>query len=214
MQETPPRVGEYRTVVVDPPWAYGSAKSGGKPGSAEGQYRTIGNQGREINRRTGAGIENLIGVTPIGEWTATDAHLYLWVTNPKLPFAFQLIDAWGFVYKTTLTWVKTTKTGVPIKNGMGWFFRGCTEHVLFAVKGRLPIDTAKREKNVIHARREGHSVKPQSFAQMVERVSPGPYLDVYARRQRMGWDAWGDEVEDDAPLFSAGCRKDPIGTPD
>src|ERR1700749_1034148 len=124
-------MSKYSVLVVDPPWSYGS--STGRTRTAEFHYETIGKNGKEINRRTGAGIDGIIAATPVSVMAADDAHLYLWTTNPKLPFAFDVMAAWGFDYKTTLTWVKVRQDGGIHGGGMGWFFRGATEHVLFGV---------------------------------------------------------------------------------
>lgn len=202
----------FDVVVVDPPWAYG--RDTGRTRTAEHHYKTIGAEsGGEINRKTGAGIERIINTTPIGEWARLDSHLYLWTTNPKLPFAFPVMSAWGFEYKTCLTWVKTTKDSRPIQNGMGWFFRGITEHILFGVRGSRPIPAALRRPNYVEtaltdeeeeafmlghtfpAMRGAHSEKPAAFYELVETVSPdAARLDVYARKARIGWEVWGDEV--------------------
>jgi N6-adenosine-specific RNA methylase IME4 len=177
---TPP----YSTIVADPPWMYQKDTSGGaKPGAAEAHYSTM--TMREI------------AALPVADLAADNAHLYLWVTVPRLygdrdDRSFlppDLMAAWGFEFKTMLTWVKD---GSP---GMGWYFRGCTEHVLFGVRGDLPIESANRERNVFTARREGHSGKPSSFLDLVERVSPGPYVELFCRRPRFGWDAWGHGYE-------------------
>lgn len=184
----------YDVIVVDPPWAYGS---GGAPSrTAESHYKTIGNNGKEINRKTGAGIDSIIKSVPVEQWSAKNSHLYLWATNPKLPFAFDVMRAWGFEYKTTLTWVKTAVSGAPIRSGMGWFFRGATEHVLFGVRGNKPIAPALRQPNILLAGRGEHSEKPDEFYRILDAIySPGDRrIDVFARRVRAGWDAYGNEL--------------------
>jgi N6-adenosine-specific RNA methylase IME4 len=186
--------GLYEVIVVDPPWAYGSDT--GRPNrTAESHYSTIGFNGREINRRTGAGVEAIIGATPVRTWAAKNCHLYVWVTNPKLPFVFRCIEAWDFTYKTLLTWRKTT-TERRVRNGMGWFFRGATEHVAFAVRGRMPIPSGCRKANIFDARPRGHSVKPDEFYDLLDSIytSGERRIDAFARRRRLGWDAWGHEA--------------------
>ena len=185
---------KYDVLVVDPPWAYGSDT--GRPNRvAEAHYGTVGNKGKEVNRNTGDGIEEIITSAPVGEWAAGNSHLYLWATNPKLPFAFAVMKAWGFTYKTTLTWVKTAKTGAPHGGGMGWFFRGATEHVLFGVKGNKPIPSALRKPNVILAPPTGHSVKPDAFYDLLDGIyADDTKIDIFARRARQGWTVWGDEA--------------------
>jgi N6-adenosine-specific RNA methylase IME4 len=175
----------FGVIVVDPPWAYGSDT--GRPNrTAEAHYRTIGANGKEINRRTGEGIQAIIESAPVAEWADAKSHLYLWATNPKLPFAFSVMSAWGFDYKTTLTWVKTRADGGVSGGGMGWFFRGATEHVLFGTRG-----------GVILAPATIHSAKPAAFYELLDGIY-GPEmrkLDVFARRHREGWQSYGDELE-------------------
>lgn len=185
---------EYSVLVVDPPWSYGSDT--GRTRTAEHHYKTIGNGGKEINRKTGAGIEGIIATTPVIELAARDAHLYLWTTNPKLPFAFACLDAWGFEYKTMLTWVKTKRDGSVHGGGMGWFFRGATEHVLFAVKGKKGIPSGLRRPNAVLAETGGHSEKPVEFYDLLRGIYPDGerMIDVYARKPHPRFDAWGDQA--------------------
>ena len=170
----------YRTIVADPPWRYGEARK--HPTSAEGQYPTMG--------------ASEIAAVPVAELSENDAHLYMWVTNPVLteqrwigPNACQIARSWGFEPKALLTWIKSEHGA-----GMGFFFRGDTEHVLFAVRGQLPIPASRRISNVFRGQRGAHSQKPEAFLDLVESVSPGPYLELFARRQRLGWDTWGNEA--------------------
>lgn len=171
----------YATIVADPPWTYDNARgtqtrsTGGRSKTtAAGHYPTM--------------TTEEIAALPVGGLAAPNAHLYLWATNTLLEQAFPIMRAWGFRYVTMLTWVKT---GAP---GLGFSFRGHTEHVLFGVRGKLPIPPEKRETNVFTAPRRSHSQKPEAFYDLVERVSPGPYLELFARRNRLGWDTWGNEA--------------------
>jgi N6-adenosine-specific RNA methylase IME4 len=185
---------KYSVIVVDPPWSYGSDT--GRTRTAEHHYETLGNEGKEINRRTGAGVESIIAATPVPAMAEADAHLYMWVTNPKLPFAFRILDAWGFTYKTMLTWVKTKRDGGVHGGGMGWFFRGATEHVLFAVKGRKPIPSGLRRPNVVLAETGEHSEKPSEFYDLLREIYPPDerMIDMYARQAHPRFDAWGNEA--------------------
>lgn len=135
-----------------------------------------------------------IAALPVQDFAADDAHLYLWVTNPRL-FAEahdkgigprEIMDAWGFRYVTLLTWLKP---GL----GLGYYFRGCTEHVMFGVRGSAPIPGELRVANYFEGPRTEHSRKPDVFLDLVETVSPGPYLEMFSRRARLGWDVWGNE---------------------
>jgi N6-adenosine-specific RNA methylase IME4 len=125
---------------------------------------------------------------PVGEMAAEDAHLYLWTTNRYLPAAFDVVKAWGFRYTKTLVWCKT-----PRGLGPGGTWSQSTEYVLFARRGSLAT-TQRYDTNWFNwPRQRGHSKKPEAFLDMVEATSPGPYLELFARRNRLGWDTWGNE---------------------
>lgn len=175
----------YRTIVVDPPWEYRQKFAG--PGKATSFWTK--------NRRAGKGAAAAYGcmtqaellVLPLQEWSDDNAHLYLWTTNQFMIEAHELAAAWGFQVKTILTWVKR---GIR----MGFYFRNNTEHVLFGVRGsqrtlRRDVPTAFNSNAP-----RNHSEKPAAFYDMVESMSPGPYLNVFARKHRFNWDAWGNEV--------------------
>jgi N6-adenosine-specific RNA methylase IME4 len=117
---------------------------------------------------------------------ALNSHLYCWVTNNHLPSGLWLVDALGFRYITLLTWAKD-------RFGLGQYFRGQTEHLIFAVRGRLPAKV-KTCTTLLNSKRGRHSAKPEAAYQAIEDVSPGPYLEMFARTHRPGWDAWGNEV--------------------
>ena len=160
----------YRTIVVDPPWAY--PETGGR-GGTDMHYRNM----------THADLLAL----PVGQWAEPDqAHLYLWTTNAFLVQAHELAAAWGFEQKTVLTWVKSPGIGI------GHYYRNTTEHVLFCTRGNLHLLRRDLKTHFI-APRTRHSAKPAAFYDLVESASPGPYLDVFSRTQRMGWDTYGLE---------------------
>jgi N6-adenosine-specific RNA methylase IME4 len=168
----------YCTLVVDPPWRY-QANNGMGIRTAEAHYPTMSTEE--------------IASLPVGNLAAENAHLYIWVTNPILTRQRESIAgrmdvaniarAWGFEPKSLLTWVKS-EAGA----GMGWYFRGDTEHVLFAVRGTLGISAENRVSNVFRGKRGFHSAKPDAFFDLVEKVSPGPYAELFARCARLGWD--------------------------
>ena len=119
------------------------------------------------------------------------AHLYLWVTNNFLEDGFKVLNAWGFQYVTTITWMKD-------KQGLGQYFRGITEHCLFArTKDKLPykLDDGKRCQGVsgFFAERGEHSAKPEKMREMIEKVSYMPAIELFSRRKVDGWDCWGNE---------------------
>jgi N6-adenosine-specific RNA methylase IME4 len=167
-QRSDPLIGTYRTIAIDPPWAYSNKAT---RNAAANHYRTM----------TQDELENL--EVP----AADDCHLYLWVTNNFLRDGLDLLESWGFAYKTMLTWVKP-------QFGLGNYFRSATEHVLFGLKGSLPTN-GKDVPNWFKANRTKHSEKPDLFYDIVERVSPEPRLEMFARRRRLsGWDVWGHEA--------------------
>lgn len=136
------------------------------------------------------------------EWCLPDAHLYLWVTNNKLLDGLKVVESWGFTYKTLITWAKD-------RFGLGQYYRGQTEHVIFAVRGCLPyrqreIDNKRAQGRTLIdgfdvPRNEAHSVKPEVMRQWIEAVSHPPYLELFARRRVEGWDCWGNEIEVNEP---------------
>lgn len=188
----------YATIVADPPWSFRNAW-GTRRGNAgfynNGDARVLRGPGAAANYKTLA-IEQLARL-PVGEWAEPNAHLYLWSTNAHLCEARIVAAAWGFRYITLITWLKP-------QMGMGNYFRGATEPVLFCVRGRLPVK--RRDlRNVIEAPRTRHSEKPDAFYELVEQASPGPYLDVFARRLREGWHVYGDDVLESLPLVDLGA---------
>lgn len=163
--------GLFQTIVIDPPWDWGDEGDVNQLGRAKPEYTTM-----PIDE-----IERL----PIARISDNNCHLYLWVTNRSLPKAFRLIDAWGFRYITCLTWVKPYI-------GMGNYFRGSTEQVLFAIKGSQPLKRHDVGTHFEAPRGVGHSAKPDEFYRLVETCSYAPYIDVFGRKAREGWAVWGE----------------------
>lgn len=168
--------GKFSVITADPPWRYGNAAT---RGSAEDHYPTMS-------------VEEICALSgQVKEWAADNCHLYLWTTNGFLREAFEVVDDWGFTYKTCLTWVKP-------QIGMGNYFRVSTEHVLFGVKGNLPVQD-RTLSNWFESPRGRHSAKPEMFYTLVQKASPGPYLEMFARVdgrlfRRDGWKFWGNEA--------------------
>jgi len=133
-----------------------------------------------------------IAALPVGDLAAPDAHLWLWTTNAFLAPAFDVLRAWGFTYLTTITWVKPS--------GCGAWFAGTTQHCLFGYKEKCVFPGRRYAPTHFLAAPKRHSVKPEQFYGLVEEVSAGPRLELFARRHRLGWSAWGNEVESTVPL--------------
>ncbi|MEW8193919.1 MAG: MT-A70 family methyltransferase [Candidatus Thiodiazotropha sp.] len=164
--------GVYSTILIDPPWDWGD----------EGDQDQLGRARPDYNTLSFEDLKNL----PVGELADDDAHIYLWITNRSLPKGFELLSEWGFRYITAITWVKP-------HYGMGNYFRGQTEHILFGVKGSLPL-LRKDQGTVFHADRgpNGHSSKPVELYDIIESCSPGPYLEMFSRTDRHDWTHWGE----------------------
>lgn len=183
--------GGVACVAADPPWPYDDRLPGRGRGAAKHyDLMTVKDIG-------------LLGLA-LRPKLADNVHLYLWTTNAFLPEAWQVARLWGFNPKTLLTWVKTRSgsSELPARElsgrlqiGMGHYFRNCTEHVVFAVRGRLP-PAHRGLPTVFFAPRTQHSVKPDAAYEIFEAMTPpGPRLDMFARRRRPGWTAWGNGVE-------------------
>lgn len=144
---------------------------------------------------------------------AEQCHLYLWVPNALLHEGLDVMDAWGFTYKTNIVWHKVRKDGGPDGRGVGFYFRNTTELVLFGVRGQLrTLKHGRRQVNIIKSRKREHSRKPDELYEIIEACSPGPYLELFARGQHSEkWTVWGnqsDEYEPDWPTYSNHSKSD------
>lgn len=163
---------KYATIVIDPPWDWGDEGDQDQLGRARPDYSTMSIE--QLERLDVASLSDV------------DCHIYMWITNRSLPKGFRLLEAWGFRYITAITWVKP-------HFGMGNYFRGQTEHVLFGVKGSQPLKRKDVGTVFTAARGDGgHSSKPKEFLELVESCSPGPFLEMFSRSHREGWVSWGE----------------------
>jgi N6-adenosine-specific RNA methylase IME4 len=165
---------KFSTILIDPPWDWGDEGDNDQLGRSRPTYGTMS-------------IEQLLNM-PVGDYADENCHLYLWITNRSLPKGFRLLEAWGFRYVTCITWVKPYF-------GMGNYFRGKTEHMLFGVKGSSQLKRADAP-TCFNAPRgpNGHSSKPLEAYSFIESCSHGPYLEMFARSERPDWTSWGAEV--------------------
>jgi N6-adenosine-specific RNA methylase IME4 len=159
----------YRTLVADPPWTFGSAPT---KADARKHYDTMA-------------LHELCGL-PVEALADDDAHLWLWAVNGLMEEAYRVTRAWGFFPTTLLTWCKK-------QPGVGHYLRNNTEHCIFATRGRPMVPEAKPISTWYVWPRGDHSAKPDAFYDLVERVSPAPRCELFARRARFGWDYWGDQ---------------------
>lgn len=182
----------YKTIVADPPWSYPE----GWPETSTSDASVFNKAGvpRAKQERTGLPYAAMsldeIAALPVADLAEPDAHLYLWTTNRYLFDARVVAEAWGFRYSQTLIWAKT-----PMGKGPGGAFAQNAEFILFCRRGKLPYVT-KQDSVWFNWKRGGsgaHSKKPDAMLDLVEATSPGPYVELFARRARFGWDYWGDE---------------------
>jgi N6-adenosine-specific RNA methylase IME4 len=140
---------------------------------------------------------------PVHEIVADTAHLYLWVPNALLPEGIRVLDRWGFQYKSNIVWHKIRKDGGPDGRGVGFYFRNVTELVLFGVRGRnaRTLAPGRRQVNFLATQKREHSRKPDELYRIIESCSPGPYLELFARGQRKGWQGWGNQSESYYPTW-------------
>jgi N6-adenosine-specific RNA methylase IME4 len=175
--------GKYATILADPPWRFSN-----RTGKMAPEHRRLS--------RYGTLTLEEIAALPVAEATEARAHLYLWVPNALILEGLDVMRRWGFVYKTNLVWHKVRKDGGPDGRGVGFYFRNVTELVLFGIRGSMrTLAPGRRQVNFLKTQKREHSRKPDEFYAIIERCSPGPYLEMFARSTRPGWTSWGNEVE-------------------
>lgn len=185
----------YATIVADPPWKVAAGRTIGAYEKRDGRqlFGVKDNAARPLAYPS----MTVEAIAALQVPAAPDAHLYLWTINKYLRDAFDIAAAWGFEYSTTLVWAKN-----PMGGGLGGAYGISTEFCLFCRRGSLATkgDVPTTWFNWKRPYKNGypnHSAKPPEFAELVESVSPGPYLEMFARDKRLGWHSWGDEIASD-----------------
>lgn len=175
----------YRTILADPPW----------------DVQQVG--GRGADRHYSLLSLDRIKAMPVSDLATSDAHCWLWVTNATLRIGYDVLEAWGFVPRSPLTWVKP-------RLGLGNYLRNATEHLILGTRGASPVKF-RAQATWMFAPLQDHSHKPEEQYSVIERVSAGPYLELFARRRQSGWDAWGNEIDSDisVPGFPVPSDKRP-----
>lgn len=172
--------GKYGAIYADPPWRFETWSPEGMGRAAENHYPTM--------------AQDEIEALPVGDLAADDCVLFLWAVAPQLPQALAVISAWGFEFKTIgFNWLKTTKDGEKFAMGTGYWTRANAEICLLATRGspqRLNNDV----EQAIVTPRGLHSEKPEEIAERIERLVPGPYIELFARTPRDGWHVWGNQL--------------------
>lgn len=187
----------FKTILADPPWNLQQVGARG----AEAHYQLM-----TLDR---------IKALPVGDLAAPDAHLWLWVTNATLRAGFDVMETWGFTPRSPLTWVKP-------RIGLGQYLRNATEHLILGTRGSAPVKY-KAQPTWMFAPLQAHSHKPEEQYAVIERISDGPFLELFARRRppsSANWSVWGNEIGSDIsilgyPVPSDRQRRTPrLGGPD
>lgn len=167
----------FQTILADPPWDVQ-------------QKGALGAQ-RHYSLMTLERIKAL----PVADLAVPAAHLWLWVTNATLRDGYDVMEAWGFTPRSPLTWAKP-------RLGLGTYLRNSTEHLLFGTRGNAPVNY-KAQPTWMFAPVQDHSHKPEEQYSIIERVSGGPYLELFARRRppsNADWSVWGNQIDSDIVL--------------
>lgn len=179
----------YGAILADPPWQFNCwADSDKAHGTANSHYNTM----------TKEDIANL----PVADLAADDCCLFVWICWPNLLESLETIKSWGFTYKTcAFSWMKADVSTLNLFSdpvdaymGLGYWTRANSEVCLLATRGKPKRLNADVRQGIIAPRRE-HSRKPDGIHERIERLVAGPYLELFARQKRAGWDVWGNQTD-------------------
>ena len=174
----------YAAILADPPWRF--LNRTGK----------VAPEHKRLSRYDTLSLEEIKQI-PVQSVAGNKSHLYLWVPNALLPDGLEVMKAWGFTYKSNIIWHKVRKDGGPDGRGVGFYFRNTTELVLFGIRGSMrTLDPGRSQVNIIRTQKQEHSRKPDELYDLIERCSPAPFLEIFARGKRQGWDVFGDQAEE------------------
>ncbi len=181
---------KFATVLADPPWQF--------------QNRTgkMAPEHKRLQRYPTMSLQEIKDL-PVEAIAADTAHLYLWVPNALLAEGMQVMEHWGFTYKTNIIWYKIRKDGGPDRRGVGFYFRNVTEIILFGVRGKnaRTLQPGRSQENIISTRKREHSRKPDEQYALIEACSPGSYIELFARGRRKDWFVWGNQAEEYTPSW-------------
>jgi N6-adenosine-specific RNA methylase IME4 len=174
---------KFQTILADPPWQFSNRTGKMAP------------EHKRLNRYSTLALREICEI-PVSLAANTPAHLYLWVPNALLPEGLEVLKAWGFQYKSNLIWHKVRKDGGPDGRGVGFYFRNTTEIILFGIRGHMrTMAPGRSQVNIIRTIKQEHSRKPDALYEIIEKCSPGPYLELFARGTRDKWVAWGNQAD-------------------
>ena len=174
---------KYNVIYADPPWRFATYSDKGKGRGAEKHYPTM--------------PKHEIQALPVPKISAKDSVLFLWATAPCLTEAFELIDAWGFTYKTVaFIWIKQCRKSDRLFTGLGYYTRANAEYCLLATRGKILERKSRSVSSVIVSHIEEHSKKPDEARARIEALyGEVPKIELFARQTVGGWDCWGNETE-------------------
>ena len=170
----------YGLILADPPWRFQLHSEAGEAKSPQAHY--------------GCMSLEAIAALRVERLAAPDCALIMWATAPMLPDAIALMECWGFEYKSAGAWAKQSSTGDAWAFGTGFCFRSAAEFFLLGTRGRPQVQS-RSVRNLIVAPVREHSRKPDEMHAMCEQLYAGPYLEMFARQRRPGWDCWGNETD-------------------
>ena len=175
-------VGKFGTILADPPWQFTN------------QTGKIAPENKKLKRYKTMDLEEIKSL-PVERVASKRSHLYLWVPNALLKEGLEVMEAWGFKYKTNIIWNKVRKDGEPDGRGVGFYFRNTTEIVLFGTRGTKvrTLKPGRTQVNMIRTKKREHSRKPDELYKIIEKCSWGPYLELFARGTRKKWTSWGNQ---------------------
>lgn len=176
---------KFGTVLADPPWQFIN-----RTGKVAPEHRRLSRYGTMTLAE--------ISALPVQACLMPTAHLYLWVPNALLPEGLQVMQAWGFNYKSNIIWHKKRKDGGSDGRGVGFYFRNVTEMLLFGTRGKnaRTLQPGRTQVNFMTTRKREHSRKPDEQYPIIEGCSSGPFLELFARGARDGWSSWGNQAVD------------------
>ena len=182
---------KFSTILADPPWQFKNRTGKMAP------------EHKRLNRYSTMTMQEIKDL-PVEAVADDQAHLYLWVPNALLAEGIQVMECWGFTYKTNLIWYKVRKDGGPDRRGVGFYFRNVTEMILFGTRGKnvRTLQPGRSQENMIISQKREHSRKPDEQYDLIEACSWGPFLELFARGAREGWSSWGNQADDYFPNWN------------
>ncbi|TWP34432.1 methyltransferase [Leekyejoonella antrihumi] len=169
-----PAPRRFKTILADPPWDV--QQKGALGAQAHYQLMTL----------------DQIKAMPVADLVSEDAHCWLWVTNATLRAGYDVLEAWGFTPRSPLTWIKP-------RIGLGRYLRNATEHLILGTRGDAPVHF-RAQPTWMFAPLQEHSHKPEEQYAVIERISEGPFLELFARRRPpsdAAWSVWGNQIDAD-----------------